>query len=206
MSTPQIENLEIVIPTSLASVVTTNLQLENDSNLTDASAVKYISSSFFNHPSRRANHQTTNPYIGAAASSGASIVTSNVSFGSLPAAQLSRKPFDENSDGKGPTSDPNNVMPNGSTMIGYPSGNLPTSGAACQGNQQPCYDGTSTNGNQPIFRKAELIGLTGQNLYHFSMDSSKSVSNHSSIFYNTLIEKALTNDGHQVSPGFTVSH
>jgi len=206
MSTPQIENLEIVIPTSLASVVTTNLQLENDSNLTDASAVKYISSSFFNHPSRRANHQTTNPYIGAAASSGASIVTSNVSFGSLPAAQLSYQPFDENSDGKGPTGDPNNVMPNGSTMIGYPSGNLPTSGAACQGNQQPCYDGTSTNGNQPIFRKAELIGLTGQNLYHFSMDSSKSVSNHSSIFYNTLIEKALTNDGHQVSPGFTVSH
>jgi hypothetical protein len=110
-------------------------------------------------------------------------------------------------------------MPDGSTMIAAPNG--PLSGNNCMDNKKPCYTGTSasgfvketiagvvtyTYGNQPVFRKSELIGLTGQKQYHFSMGSTNSVSNHSSIFYNPLIEKALTSDGHQVSPGFTVSH
>jgi len=91
-------------------------------------------------------------------------------------------------------------------MLGHPTGNLLSSGAACLANQQPCYNGTATTDNQPLFKKALLIGLTGQKLYEFSMGSKTSVGNHSSIFYNPLSEKALTSDGHQVSPGFTVSH
>jgi hypothetical protein len=101
-------------------------------------------------------------------------------------------------------------------MISYPSGNLPpNSRAACLGNQQPCYNGTSTTSNQPLSAwrpslnrrsAAILTGFTGQKLYEFSMGSTSSVGNHSSIYYNPLSEKALTSDGQQVSPGFTVSH
>jgi len=195
---------QIVISAAEASVVTTTLQVETTPSASDARVPKYIKSNFYHHPRQQVNLQTKNPYVGAATSAGTSIVTSNVSMGSLPSAQFSSTPFLDSA--SGPTGLSNNVMPNGSTMISYPSGNLPTSGAACLGNQQPCYTGTSTTGNQPLFKKALLIGLTGQKLYEFSMGSSNSVGNHSSIYYNPLSEKALTSDGHRVSPGFTMSH
>jgi hypothetical protein len=195
---------QIVIPAAVASVVTTNLQVETTPAVSDAKVPKYITAKFYKHPNQQINHQDKNPYIGAAASAGTSIVTSNVSMGSLPSAQFAYKPFKDSI--IGPTKDSNNVMPDGSTMVGHPGGDLLASGSACLGNQQPCYDGTSTTGNQPIFRKEILVGLTGQKLYHFRMGSTNSVGNHSSIYYNPLTEKALTSDGYKVSPGFTVSH
>ena len=195
---------QIVIPAAIASAVTTTLQVETTSAASDARVPKSITANFYHHPRQQINLQTKNPYVGTATSAGTSVVTSNVSMGSLPSAQFSSTPFLDSVGG--PAGGSNNVMPNGSTMLGHPSGNLPTSGAACLGNQQPCYTGTATTGNQPLFKKALLIGLTGQKLYEFSMGSKTSVGNHSSIYYNPLSEKALTSDGHQVSPGFTVSH
>jgi len=194
----------VIIPTAIASAVTTTLQVETTPSVSDERVSKYISANFFTHPGQQLNNQTTNPYIGAAASAGTSIVTSNISMGSLPSAQFSSKPFTQSVGG--PAGGSNNVMPNGSSMLGHPTGNLLSSGAACLANQQPCYNGTATTANQPVFKKALLIGLTGEKLYDFSMGSTKNVSNHSGIYYNPLSEKALTSDGHRVSPGFTVSH
>jgi len=202
---------QIVIPAAVASVVTTTLQVET-TPVSEPGVSKSITSRFYHHPRQQVNLQTKNPYVGAATSAGTSIVTSNVSMGSLPAAQFSSAPFTASLKGK-PTH--NNVMPNGSTMLAHPAGNLHTAGARCLGNLQPCYNGTSTTGNQPIsvwrpslnLRSAAILtGFTGQKLYEFSMGSTSSVGNHSSIYYNPLSEKALTSDGHQVSPGFTVSH
>ena len=197
---------QIVISAAPASVVTTTLQVET-TPVSEPGVSKSITSNFYHHPRQQVNLQTKNPYVGAATSAGTSIVTSNVSMGSLPAAQFSSAPFTASLNG--PSDDSNNVMPNGSTMLAHPSG------AACLGNQQPCYNGTSTTGNQPLsvwgpsrnLRSASiLVGFTGRKLYEFSMGSTSSVGNHSSIYYNPLSEKALTSDGHQVSPGFTVSH
>jgi hypothetical protein len=208
----------LVIPAAIASVVTTNLNIEQSFLPKESKVTKKMTVNFFNHPLQKVDHQTTNPYIGAAATAGTSISTSNVSLGSLPSAQFSSKPFLG-----APTNSHNsssNVMPDGSTMLAAPNGPL-LSGDNCMDNKKPCYTGTSasgfvketvggvvtyTYGNQPVFPKAELIGLTGQKQYHFSMGSTNNVGNHSSIFYSPLIEKALTGDGHQVSPGFTVSH
>jgi len=202
---------QIVIPAAVASVVTTTLQVETTPAVSDARVPKYIAAKFYKHPQQLINHQTKNPYIGAAASAGTSIVTSNVSMGSLPSAQFSSKRFAEYAAASfipylSISGDSDNAMPDGSTMLGHPTGTLLTSGAACVGNQQPCYNGTATGGYQPTFRKEVLVGMTGQKLYHFSMGSTNSVGNHSSIYYNPLTEKALTSDGYKVSPGFTVSH
>jgi len=195
---------QIVIPAAVASVVTTNLQVETTQLPADTRVPKSITAVFYQHPPQQVNQQTKNPYVGGAISAGSSVVTSNISMGSLPSAQFSSTPFTDSVGG--PAGGSNNAMPNGSTMLGHPSGNLLTSGAACLGNQQPCYNGTATTSNQPLFKKALLIGLTGQKLYEFSMGSKTSVGNYTSIYYNPLTEKALTSDGHQVSPGFTVSH
>tara|TARA_R110002074_G_scaffold359180_1_gene531719 strand:+ start:1490 stop:2113 length:624 start_codon:yes stop_codon:yes gene_type:complete len=197
---------QIVIPAAAASVVTTTLQVET-TQAPDARVPKSIKSKFYHHPRQHVNLQTKNPYVGAATSAGTSIVSSNVSMGSLPAAQFSSTPFKDSL--IVPTNGSNNVMPNGSTMLAHPPGTL------CLGNQQPCYTGTSTTGNQPLsawrpslsLRSSSiLVGVTGQKLYEFSMGTTNSVSNHSSIYYKPLSEKAFTSDGHQVSPGFTVSH
>ena len=202
---------QIVIPAAVASVVTTTLQVETTPAVSDAKLPKYIAAKFYNHPQQQINHQTKNPYVGAATSAGTSIVTSNVSMGSVPSAQFSSKRFVQYAAASNLplvsiSGDSDNAMPDGSTMLGHPTGTLLTSGAACVGNQQPCYKGTSTGGYQPTFRKAELVGMTGQKLYHFAMGSNNNVSNHTSIYYNPLSEKAQTSDGHRVSPGFTVSH
>lgn len=212
MSTPP---QPIVIPAAVASVVTTKLQVETTPLAVDTRIPKYISAVFYTHPVQQVNQQTKNPYVGAATSAGTSIVTSNVSMGSLPTAQFSSKPFTDSVGAA--TGDFNNAMPNGSTMLAHPGGNALAHGLACLSNQKPCYNGTSTTDNQPVSilrpslspptRSASvLVGLTGQKLYEFSMGSTNSVSNHSGIYYNPLTEKAVTSDGYKVSPGFTVSH
>lgn len=207
---------QIVIPAAVASVVTTTSQIETTPLIVDTRVPRNMSSSFFTRENQSVNHQQTNPFVGASTSAGISIKTSNVSMGSLPESQFSSTPYVVSSSDTGPSRGSNNVMPDGSTMVVYPD-------SQCKGdNKRPCYTGVSTAGfvtqkggewagslvygNQPVFRKEVLIGLTGQHLYHFSMGSTKSVSNHTSIYYNPLTEKALTGDGHRVSPGFTVSH
>ena len=170
-----------------------------------------------------------NPFTGRAVSAGNTIVLSNASIGSMPQPQLSSSIFQRkfNSGVAGQEGDgveSGNYLPRGVTaQIAPLDGFSPNDGLSDgtvpnvdgyryfnPSDEQPEALAVHVSPNPPTVN----VGLTaprlnfnsGQDMYTFNVNNGNLAQNfQSSIFYDNFTRKALTNDGHQVIPGATIT-